>query len=82
MTRTARIETEIIEFLAERGGGEHLAPRTDLLASGLLDSLLIMDLIAHLEHAYCIRLRNDDVAPANFRTPAALAGLVNARRSA
>jgi acyl carrier protein len=82
MTRTTRIETEIIEFLTERGGGDQLASRTDLLASGILDSLLIMDLIAHLERAYCIRLRNDDVAPANFRTPAALAGLVDARRSA
>lgn len=81
MTQPAPIDREIVAFLHERGaGGTDLAPETDLLASGVLDSLLVMDLVSHLERAYCIRLENDDVSPANFRTPSALAKLVEIRR--
>jgi acyl carrier protein len=78
---TPRIERDIVEFLHERGaGGKDLSPGTDLLVTGILDSLLIMDLLAHLEHAYCVRLETDDVSPTNFRTPSALADLVDSRR--
>ncbi|MGA8002942.1 MAG: phosphopantetheine-binding protein, partial [Pseudolabrys sp.] len=42
--------------------------RTDLLESGLLDSLLLMDLIFHIEEMYGIRFDSDHVNPSNFRT--------------
>jgi acyl carrier protein len=75
------IEREIREFLSTRGAGGGLAPHSELISTGILDSLLIMDLIAHVEHAYCVRLENDDVSPEHFRTTAALADLVHARRA-
>jgi acyl carrier protein len=40
----------------------------DLLESGLLDSLLLMDLIFHIEEAYGVRFDSDQVNPSNFRT--------------
>lgn len=80
MNRIIRIEREIREFLSSRGAGVGLTPDSDLISTGILDSLLIMDLIAHVEHLFCVRLENDDVSPENFRTTAALADLVQARR--
>jgi acyl carrier protein len=79
--RTMLIEREIRDFLSSRGVGDDLAAHSDLVSTGILDSLLIMDLIAHVEHAYRVRLENDDISPDNFRTTRALAELVNARRA-
>lgn len=75
------VEQELLSFVSSRvaNGGE-LASDTDLLEDGLLDSLLIMDLVAHLEGRYGVRLENTDIAPANFRTVERLAGLVAVRR--
>lgn len=80
MNRMLQIEREIREFLSSRGTGETLNPQSELVATGILDSLLIMDLIAHLEQAYRVRLEEDDVSPANFRTTTALAELIESRR--
>ena len=42
--------------------------QTDLLETGMLDSLLLMDLIFHIEEAYGVRFDSDQVNPSNFRT--------------
>ena len=78
---TDTVEQELLSFVASRvaNGGE-LASDTDLLEDGLLDSLLVMDLVAHVERCYAVRLENTDIAPANFRTVERLAGLVAVRR--
>lgn len=78
---TDSVEQELLSFVASRvGTGGELATDTDLLEDELLDSLLIMDLVAHVEGRYGIRLENTDIAPANFRTVERLAGLIAARR--
>ena len=64
-----------------------LAPETDLLEQGVIDSLMMMDLVAHLEGTYGIRLSAEDVVPRQFRSIAALAELAatklrNAERAA
>lgn len=81
MNRMLQIEREIREFLSSRGTGGALDPHSELVATGILDSLLIMDLIAYLESNYHVRLEEDDVSPANFRTTIALAELIEARRA-
>ena len=53
--------------------------RTDLLESGLLDSLLLMDLIFHIEEMYGIRFDSDHVNPSNFRTIADIVNFVLAQ---
>ena len=48
-----QLETELVQFVQARGA-RHAAvtSTTDLLDSGLLDSLLLMDLIFHIEELY------------------------------
>jgi acyl carrier protein len=54
---------------------------TDLLAEGLLDSLLVMDLANSIEREYGVSINNADISPRNFRTVRALAALVQSRRA-
>ncbi len=72
-----QLETELVQFVQARGV-RHAAvtSTTDLLDSGLLDSLLLMDLIFHIEELYGVRFESDHVNPANFRTIAAIGNLV------
>lgn len=78
---TEPVEQELLSFVASRvANGQPLEPDTDLLQDELLDSLLIMDLVAHVEGRYGIRLENTDIAPANFRSVEKLSALIAARR--
>ena len=72
-----RIEADLVEFVSSRAASEEaIAPQTDLLENDLLDSLLIMDLVAHIESAHGVQLSNADIAPRNFRSVSALAALI------
>ena len=53
-----------------------IGANTDLLEQGVIDSLLMMDLVAHLEGTYGIRLAVEDIAPSQFRSISALASLI------
>jgi acyl carrier protein len=72
-----QVEAELVQYVQSRGV-RHAAvtSTTDLLDSGLLDSLLLMDLIFHIEELYGVRFESDHVNPANFRTIAAIVNLV------
>ena len=81
-TGAGAVGDDLLRFVAGRvSPGEAITLETDLLESELLDSLLIMDVCAHVESAYGVRLENADIAPRNFRTVAALATLVEERRT-
>ena len=49
---------------------------TDLLASGLLDSFDIVNLVSQLEEAFSVEIEPTDIVPENFRTVAAIAALM------
>ena len=79
---TAQVRSDLLQFLATRvPTGEELTPETDLLEADLLDSMLIMDVCAHVERTHGVTLQNADIAPRHFRTVAALADLVTERRA-
>jgi acyl carrier protein len=64
-----QLETDIVQLVQARGARyTEVTLRTDLLESGLLDSLLLMDLIFHIEEVYGIRFDSNHVNPSNFRT--------------
>lgn len=64
-----QLETDIVQLVQARGARyTEVTLRTDLLESGLLDSLLLMDLIFHIEEMYGIRFDSNHVNPSNFRT--------------
>ncbi len=72
-----QIEADVLQFVRARCPQyPALGPDTDLLDEGLLDSLLLIDLIFQLEERYGIKLGSDHVSPANFRSVSAIVGLV------
>lgn len=52
---------------------------TDLIESGVLDSLSVLDVIAFLTDKFGVTIPATDVTPDNLRNVVALAGLVEAR---
>jgi acyl carrier protein len=57
------------------------SPDTDLLASGILDSFQFVELLAHLEQHFGLRLRIDDIELDDLRTLARIARMVAAPRA-
>jgi len=72
----ATLELKIQQFLIESTGDSTLQPDTDLLASGLLDSLTMMDLVVFIEVEFNQRIALDDIRPERFQTIATIAQLV------
>jgi len=69
MADRKRLEFDIQQFVHSRGSRHaDVTLQTDLLENGLLDSLLLMDLIFHIEEKYGVRFDSDQVNPSNFRT--------------
>ena len=64
-----QLQADLVQFVQSRGSRHaNITLQTDLLESGLLDSLLLMDLIFHIEEHYGFQFDSDQVNPANFRT--------------
>jgi acyl carrier protein len=53
-----------------------ITAETDLLDSGYLDSLLVMDVVLSIEKQYGVALESTDISPRHFRSVKALAALV------
>lgn len=61
---------------------EPFTPQSDLIDSGLLDSLSIIELLVFIEKRFGMPIDNADVSPRNFRTVSAVSSLVAERLSA
>ncbi len=59
-----------------------LGDHDELLESGILDSVGVLDLVGQLEATFGIAVADDDLVPDNFRTVASLAAFVQAKRAA
>jgi acyl carrier protein len=71
------IADRILTFLTETTGETSLRPDTDLLTSGLLDSLTMMDLVVFVEMEFQQRIAADDMRPESFRSVGSIAQLVD-----
>ncbi|MBY0382048.1 MAG: acyl carrier protein [Xanthobacteraceae bacterium] len=72
-----QLEADILQFVKSRAPAHpSLGLETDLLEEGVLDSLLLVDLIFHLEERYGLKLGSEHIDPANFRSPAAIVNLI------
>ncbi len=58
------------------GRADGLGPATSLVASGLLDSASVVELVLFLERQFGIRIEDHEVGLANFDTLAGLAAFV------
>ncbi len=82
MFERSQIEADILQFVQARCPQSQLSVGTDLLDEGILDSLLLVDLIFRLEERYGVRLGGDQVSPGNFRSVQAIADLVQKQDAA
>jgi acyl carrier protein len=69
----SELMADLLHFVQSRGARHaEVTSHTDLLDSGLLDSLLLVDLISHIEEVSGIRIDGDQVKPSNFRSIVAI----------
>jgi acyl carrier protein len=69
----------IIHLLSERIHVEAPSADTDLMESGLLDSLTLVELMSSLEEQFGINISFDEIEIDNFRSARRIAEFVNRR---
>lgn len=82
VSETQQIAFKLAEYLTQAlcfSGS--LRPDTDLLEEGLVDSLMILDVVEHIHATYGVSLNADDLKPQHFRSTAAMSELLMARRT-
>ena len=75
------IHQELTELFAKKLSLEVSSVDTDLVGTGLLDSLALVELLAQLEETFGVSISTDDLELENFRSIDSIAGFV-ARRTA
>lgn len=83
-TLTDKVAANIKAFVASRFPlfvSTGLDETSSLLERGIIDSLGILDVAAHLETEFGITVENEDVSPENFDSVAALTEFVLLKRS-
>lgn len=75
------IRTSLLDYVREHASAD-VQVDSDLLDSGHVDSLLVMDLVSHIGSAFSVSLGAGDLAPRNFRSINQLTDLVLSRRAA
>ncbi|OXM58511.1 methoxymalonate biosynthesis protein [Amycolatopsis thailandensis] len=74
-----RIRAGLREFVRERTGLE-LDDDADLFGRGLISSMFAMELVVRIEEEFGVEVIGADLALDNFRSVAAMAGLVGRLR--
>jgi len=74
------IHQKLTELFAKKLSLEVSSVDTDLVETGLLDSLTLVELLAQLEETFGVSVSTDDLELENFRSIASIAGFV-ARRA-
>lgn len=74
---TNAITDTLLNFLIETTGESSLHSTTDLLATGLLDSLTMMDLVVFIETEFQQRIAVEDMRPEMFQTVGSIAQLID-----
>lgn len=79
----ARIEEELRAHILARyapGTGYALEPDADLLGTGVVDSVGVMELTSYLDDAFGIVVDDEDIVPDNFRSLRSMTRLVTQKR--
>ena len=80
MPSIIHIQADLLLFFRERRHGvADVDVETKLLEGGTLDSLMLLDLILHIQRTYDVALGAADVTKSNFCNVAALAQLIAQR---
>ena len=73
------IHKKLTELFVRKLNLEVPSVETDLVGTGLLDSLALVELLAQLEETFGVSISTDDLELENFRSIASIAGFVNQR---
>ena len=73
------IHQKLTELFAKKLNLEVSSVNTDLVETGLLDSLALIELLAQLEETFGVSVSTDDLELENFRSIASIAGFVDQR---
>jgi methoxymalonate biosynthesis acyl carrier protein len=73
------IHQKLTELFAKKLSVEVSSVDTDLVETGLLDSLTLVELLAQLEETFGVSISVDDLELENFRSIASIAGFVDQR---
>ncbi|QGQ24577.1 acyl carrier protein [Gimesia benthica] len=74
------IQEQLVEFL-NSVTGQTITDSTELIDSGLLDSLTMMDLLVFVESDFEVRLDFQDIRPDLFKNPATISQLISERQA-
>ncbi len=79
---TDAVEDKVLAFIRELKPkhAKSIGSDTDLIGSGILDSLAVLQLVSFLSKQFAVTLPARDVTPANLRSVATIAKVVEARR--
>lgn len=80
MTIEEQIRQHILHTQLPGEDPEQLQINDDLLDSGILDSMGIMQLVTYLEKEYGISIPTEDIEPEQFATVATLAAFVREKQ--
>jgi acyl carrier protein len=75
-----RIRTYLIEHAATKCAS--IDDDESLLEAGVIDSVTMLDLVAHLEREYAIKIDEDEMTPENFDSLSAIVRFVTSKKSA
>jgi methoxymalonate biosynthesis acyl carrier protein len=73
------VHQKLTELFAKKLSVEVSSVDTDLVETGLLDSLTLVELLAQLEETFGVSISVDDLELENFRSIASIAGFVDQR---
>jgi acyl carrier protein len=73
------IQQKVVEFLITATGQSSIDGVSELQESGIIDSLLMMDLLVYIETQFGVRLDFEDLTPDAFQTPTTIARLIESR---
>ncbi len=82
MTHTTFHQRTLLAYLQDRyGDTTTIACDTDLIEAGLLDSLMVMDLVCFVQSSFDVVFEAREISPRNFCRVDQLAGLIEAKLS-
>ena len=79
MANSIELQNSIMRILSEKIHVEVPSVETDLMESGLLDSLTLVELMASLEEKFGISISFDDIELDNFRSVDRIAEFVGSQ---
>jgi acyl carrier protein len=81
--KASSMREELREFLTRNAATSDVGEFSDddsLLELGIIDSVAMVDLIAHIESSYGITVDEDEMVPENFRSVAAIVRYIEGKR--